>query len=140
MERKKILFSSGVQFPDGEWEWDIYVIDADGSNVKRLTQHTGVNYQASWSPDGKQIVFDSTRDGNWEIYVMESDGSNVKRLTQHEAVDARPDWSSDGTKIAFHSRGRVDHGDHSEVYVMEADGSNVRRLTYSKTFAVHPDW
>ena len=137
----RIAFSSGVQFPDGEWESDIYVMDADGSDVQRLTQHAGVNYQASWSPNGEQLVFDSTRDGNYEIYVMDADGSNVTRLTQNETVDARPDWSSDGTKIAFHSRrSHPPPARGVEVYVMDADGSNVTRLTYGDAFARHPDW
>ena len=138
---EKIAFSSGVQLPDGEWESDIFVIDADGSNVQRLTRHARTDYQASWSPDGRRIVFDSTRDGDYEIYVMDADGSNVGRLTQHEAVDARPIWSSDGTKIAFHSsRREADDPGPLEIFVMDADGSNVSRLTYSETFAIHPDW
>ena len=58
--------------------------------MQRLTQHAGVNYLASGSLDGKQILFDSTRDRNLEICVTDADGPNVRRLTQHEAVDARP--------------------------------------------------
>ena len=86
----KIAFQS-----DRDGNYEIYVMDADGSNVQRLTQHAKVNYQASWSPDGKRFAFDSTRDSNWDIYVMDADGSNVQRLTQHEKVDARPVWSQD---------------------------------------------
>ncbi len=125
------------EWPDGEWEEDIYLMNADGSNIRRLTRHAAVNYQAVWSPDGGRIVFDSTRDGNWEIYVMNADGSHVVRLTRNQRVDARPVWSPDGTKIAFHSRGG---SEQSEIYVMDADGSNVRRLTTNDIFDIHPDW
>ena len=141
----KIAFSSGVQFPDGEWESNIYVIDADGSNVQRLTQHAGSNHQANWAPDGKQIVFDSTRNGNWEIFVMDADGSNVQRLTHNDKVDARPVWSPDGQRIVFHSRrdGSSDQpgvfSEH-EIYVMDADGGNVERLTSNDLYDGHPDW
>ena len=141
----KIAFSSGVQFPDGEWESNIYVIDADGSNVQRLTQHAGSNIQADWSPDGKQLVFDSTRNGSWEIFVMDADGSNVQRLTHNDKVDARPVWSPDGQRIAFHSDrdGSSDQPEvwsEFEIYVMDADGGNVERLTDNNHYDGHPDW
>jgi Tol biopolymer transport system component len=141
----KIAFSAGVQFPDGEWESNIYVIDADGSNVQRLTQHAGSNIQADWSPDGKQLVFDSTRNGSWEIFVMDADGSNVQRLTHNDKVDARPVWSPDGQRIVFHSNrdGSLDQpGAYSEyeIYVMDADGGNVERITSNDHYDGHPDW
>ncbi len=134
---QRIVFSSGIQFPDGEWEWDLFVVTSDGRHVERLTQHAGVNYQARWSPDGSQLVFDSSRDGDWEIYVTDANGSNVHRLTRRAGVDARPDWSPDGKRIAFHSRS----GDErSQIYVMDADGAQVQWVTNAGSFAVHPDW
>ncbi len=121
-------------------------MDADGSNVQRLT-HTpvreGGSFAPEWSPDGQKIVFDSTRDGNFEVYVIDADGSNVQRLTHNDKVDARPAWSPDGQRIAFHSsrdgmgtRGRGD----VEIYVMDADGGNVERLTFNNHPDAHPVW
>ena len=81
-----------------------------------------------WSPDGRRIAFDSTRDGNWEIYTMAVDGSDVRRLTNHEAADTRPNWSPDGQWIAFQS---WRHGGGFEIYVMRPDGTDLRRVTYS---------
>ena len=85
-----------MQFPDGEWEWDIYVIDADGTNVKRLTRHEAVDARPDWSSDGTKIAFHSGRGADLadhsEVYVMEADGSNVTRLTYSKTFAVHPDW------------------------------------------------
>ena len=72
--------------------YEIYVIDADGGNEKRLTENGVYEGQPSWSPDGKRIVFESNRDGNAEIYVMAADGGNEQNLTNNPHSDASPAW------------------------------------------------
>ena len=76
----RIAFTS---YRDGNW--DIYVMDADGSNQQRLTDNPAVDRMPSWSADGSRIAFVSGRDGNWDIYVMDADGSNQQRLTDNVA-------------------------------------------------------
>ena len=89
---------------------DIYVMDADGGNVRRLTNHTSQDASPSWSPDGRSIAFFSLRDDNPEtaeinpeIYVMDADGGNVRRLTNHIAWDFAPSWSPDSRFVVFYS-------------------------------------
>ena len=91
----------------------------------RLTDHESADYQPSWSPDGTQLVFQSTRDGETDIYVMGADGSNPTRLTE-EGYNGSPSWSPDGTKIAFSSG----NDDGIAIFVMGSDGSAPTRLTY----------
>ena len=72
---------------------DIYVIDADGKNQRRLTRNPSRNTDPSWSPDGQRIVFVSHRDGNKEIYVMNADGARqARRRTREGSGDTDPAW------------------------------------------------
>ena len=127
----KIAFAS-----DRDGDFEIYAMDADGSNQTRLTTNTAEDFWPVWSPDGTKIAFYSNRDGNNEIYVMQH-GSGQTRLTINDADDREPTWSPDGTKIAFISR--RDAG-NDEIYVMDGDGSAQTRLTESDASEQHPAW
>jgi Tol biopolymer transport system component len=121
---------------------DIYVIDADGGRLTRLTNGAGRERQASWSPDGSRIAFVSDRDGNDEVYVMavpagaDAGGSDLTRLTDSPGDDSHPTWSPDSTCLAFVSR----RGDTWELYVMNADGSGLKKLVDSVDWGSGPSW
>jgi Tol biopolymer transport system component len=70
---------------------DIYLIDADGSNLRKLTEG-GDSLAASFSPDGGWLAFISYRDGDNEIYIMRLDGSEVTQLTYNNRPDWQPRW------------------------------------------------
>lgn len=99
---------------------EIYVMNADGSDVRRLTTSAADEGYPGWSPDGTNISFDSDRDGNFEIYAMDADGSRVRRLTNHPARDVSASWSPDGSHIAFMS----DRDGGFDVHVMETGTLN----------------
>ncbi len=107
--------------------WSIYVMNADGSQSRRLTN----GYTASWSPDGSRIAFSRLDDG---IYTMDPDGGSLTRLTDSSTYgwDYYPEWSPDGTKIVFGSN-RHQPGDAltESVYIMDADGQGVGKLSNS---------
>ena len=113
---------------DGNTE--IYVMDADGNNQVRLTNHPEHDYQPSWSPDGGKIAFVSVRNGgNEQIYVMDSNGKNVKLVT-NGSLGYYPAWSPDGQTIAYSGPEKddwVEEG-HSGIILIAPDGSNRRIL------------
>ena len=127
----RIAFSS-----DRDGNYEIYVMDADGSNKQRLTNNPADDKSPSWSPDGSNIAFASYREGNNEIYVMDADGSNQINLTNNLAWDYDPSWSPDGARIAFAST----RDGIYEIYVMDADGSNQRRMTNNERLDYTPSW
>jgi TolB protein len=103
---------------------ELWRINADGSGRQKLTAEVSAVNGAqgyAWSPDGRKIVFTTSRDNiDTEIYVMNADGSGQRNVTRHPGPDDFAAWSPDGKKIAF-VRG-------SEIYVMNTDGSGQRRL------------
>ncbi|MDQ2691800.1 MAG: hypothetical protein M3Y68_07210 [Chloroflexota bacterium] len=125
----RIVFSS---------EGDVYTMNADGSDRRRLTDHPDEDFDAVWSPDGTQIAFRSHRDGNEEVYVMNADGSAQTNLTQSRGADYSPAWSPDGSRIAFASS--RDKGGGLDIWVMNADGSDPRRITDERGIQEYPGW
>ena len=91
-----------------EGNFEICVLNADGSGFVNLSNHPGFDSDPAWNPDGTEIAFVSNRDGNQEIYRMAADGSGVKRVTADEATDMEPAWSPDGGKIFFISDREVE--------------------------------
>jgi len=116
---------------------DIFVMRADGTGVKRLTDTAVGDYSPDWTPDGSRIVF--TRNGsgvNVDIYSMKIDGTDVRRLTTNAASDRDPSVSPDGKRIAFSS----DRRGSDDIYTMNMDGSGVTLLTTAQGPDTYPDW
>jgi Tol biopolymer transport system component len=133
------------------WDYDetmdIFSANRDGSGLKRLTDAVGYDAEASYSPDGSQIVFCSLRDAYpaaklspkerkllevdaayfGEIYIMDANGSNQKRLTHAPGYDGGPFFSPDGERIIW--RHFDESGMLADIYTMRLDGSDIRRLT-----------
>lgn len=116
----KIVFTSTR---DGNFE--IYSMDASGTNQTRLTTNADEDFFPSLSPDGTKIVFSSKRDGNDEIYIMNVDGTNQTRLTNSPGIDYESSFSPDGSKIIFSSM----RDGNLEIYLMDANGANQTRIT-----------
>jgi Tol biopolymer transport system component len=111
---------------------EIFIVNADGTGLIRLTANRVNDDWPAWSPDGTKIAFAS----HYQIYIMSQHGTGPTRLTYGDAFDIQPSWSPDGTKIAFSS----DRTGNSDIYSMNADGTGVSQLTNDPGTDVRPAW
>lgn len=124
----------------GENYHDIYVVDADGSNLVNLTNSpTYGEYGNTWSPDGTRVAFTAYREEQNGLYVMDADGSNptLLRAMTGGAMDLA--WSPDGSRIAYAGDCETS-ANNQEICVVGADGSNPVNLTNHSANDWDPDW
>jgi uncharacterized repeat protein (TIGR01451 family) len=138
---------AGAAFPGGNGKiafqsyrngnYDIFVMNADGSAQTPLTSSTDWEHDPAFSPDGSKIAYTTgpTTDRD-DIWVMNADGTGQTDLTPGGGEDEHATWSPDGTKIAFESS----RGGDWEIWVMNADGSGLTNLTNAPGPDNEPAW
>jgi TolB protein len=103
---------------------DVWTINADGTDLTRLTHSPAFEFDPSWSPDGTQIAYRSDRGDESEIWIMNADGTGQRRLT----AGLSPAWSPDGSSIAYASPGHDPNPPLSGISIMNPDGSGQHRV------------
>lgn len=148
----RIVFTS---VRDGDME--IYSMNGDGSDVRRLTHRPGPDGGPFFSRDGKQIVFRGRptqgaelqdfqrllKQGLWrptelEIYVMNADGSNLHQVTKIGHANFAPYFTPDGTRIIFASNNHDPKGRDFDLYMINVDGTGLERITWNPSFDSFP--
>jgi Tol biopolymer transport system component len=133
---KRLVFDAPVDLKPNapSFNFDLFLINPDGSALRRLTRGAQRDILASWAPDGRTIAFTrlAKRDRVEEIWLVHADGTGLRRLR----AGANPVWSPDGRSIAF----SAPLGRRYALFVMEADGGNTRRLTGPGADAGPGDW
>ncbi len=132
--RKIVYVYDKLEGTDGKLR--INLCNADGSDDRILIPHGGFEESPRFRPDGRLVLWVSTRHKNPDLYTVDAEGKNQVRLTNNPAIDLHPAWSPDGRHIAFSSSR---HG-RQKIYIMDADGDNVRPLTDGEGLDAWPAW
>jgi TolB protein len=116
---------------------DVYSVLPSGDDLRRLTTAPSFDACASYSPDGKEIAFCSTRSGVSEIWKMKKNGTQQVQVTHLGGNATFPDFSPDGSMIVFGARAG---GSNPDIWIVNSDGSGATRLTSGPDVDMFPAW
>jgi TolB protein len=131
------IFLSRVAFiSDRTGSNEVWMMDYDGSNQRRITSEGALTLTPDWSPDGERLVYTSYRRRMPELYIIHRQGGGRIRIDTGVGLNTSPAFSPDGRKIAF--VGAVDG--NPDIYVINDDGTGRRRLTTEASIESTPEW
>jgi len=132
----KSLFGTKIYFvSDRTGNKEIWSMDPDGSNQKRLTSFNSISIMPAVSPDGTKLAFTSYVHGNPAIYIISTDtGRRLYFYNQVASMNATPDFTPDGQHILYSSTA----SGYAQIYIADLDGKNLRRISSSRAIEVEP--
>ena len=134
--KRGIALTTLAFYSDRDGHKELYLMDADGSNQRRITAHKSISISPAWHPTGTSLAYVSFFDGGPSIYSVELAGGQKRPLVADGRLNISPSFSADGRRLAF---ARSLDG-NTEIFVADTDGGNPRRLTHSPGIDSNPAW
>jgi uncharacterized protein YjdB len=129
-DRTRVVFSS-----NRGGSYDLYLMDVDGKNPRRLTTDPGHEWEPVWTPDGSRIVYTAIpKGGQAQLYGLRPDGNPPQALTAGTSANQAAAVSADGKTLAFVST----RDGNQEIYTMPIEGGEARRVTRTEQRESHP--
>ncbi len=119
--------------------FEIFLMNADGSDLVQLTETSTPIINAEWSPDSERIAFTQVNAAqSTDLFIIDRDGApdSIFQLTEDDEFDNNPAWSPDGEKIVFHS----DRSGNPDLWIINVDGTDLVQLTDDEFYDDAPDW
>lgn len=127
------FFTSKLVVVQGSKKRNLYVMDYDGYNSTRITNHNSLLLSPDCSSDGNKVIFNSDKVWDQDLYVIDlMPRPRETRLARPFVLEQSPEWSPDGSRIAYSSNG--------DIYISNEDGKNVQRITKHRGIDVSPSW
>ncbi len=118
---------------------ELWYMDFDGNNARRLTNNGSINALPAWSPGGRYIAYTSWKNRNPDLYILDRTTGRSRKVSSKRGLNTGAAWSPKGDKLAFSaSLGRA----NMDIYLMDSDGTGMRRLTRAKSWVrnLSPSW
>lgn len=136
---QKIVFVSdrdSLAMPVGKRIYQLYVVNTEGTNLRKVLDLPVSQFDPVWSPDGTQILFHMEIDGNRDLYLVNEDGSNLTRITTDPAPDLTPTWARKTNKIAWVRHTSATTG---SLMTADADGTNEAVIVADMPYLERPE-
>ncbi len=115
---------------------EIYIMDFDGYDMRKVTDHRSIAVSPTWSPNGNKIAFTSYKKGNPDIYVKDLISNKEDRISRYGGLNIAPAWAPDGERMAV----TLSVNGNSEIYLVDVHGKKLKRLTKNWGIDVSPTW
>jgi TolB protein len=113
---------------------ELYLVDYDGFNPRRITNDRSINILPKWSPDGREMIYTTYKYGNPDLYSISPEGTSRRPVSTLQGLNTAGSFSPDGKQIAL----TLSRGEYPNIFIIERDGKQDYQLTFGRAIATSP--